>query len=171
MSDTKPCRWLKPMRFRVACAHQLFAWLGAKLPDAKCHGCPCHEPEQEESGVKDSLTAQPDHIRDTNKMVCKWWQDEHGNWCCSCRATLPQFTPWRSLSPAGHNCPYCRAIIGVEPRYDEQIHTCGPFCERPECVRAQRDEMRGKLYPETGNHFPDATKMVPDPEAPRRHLP
>lgn len=105
---------------------------------SRCHGCPCHEPQP--PVVKDSLTAQPDHSGDANKMVCKWWQDEHGNWCCSCRATLPQFTPWRSLSPAGHNCPYCRAIIGVEPRYDEQIHTCGPFCGRPACVQRRTED-------------------------------
>jgi hypothetical protein len=25
------------------------------------------------------------------------------------------------------------------------IHTCSYFCERPECIRAQRDELRQKL--------------------------
>ncbi len=86
----------------------------------------------------------PDHIRDATKMVpdsdnCRWWQDYHGNWCCSCRATMPQFTPWRGTSPTGHNCPYCRRIIWMEPRYDESIHSCGPHCERPACVARRTD--------------------------------
>lgn len=144
MSDTKPCRWEQVEKYKSApisfCTHPVVVHFNGGRRGSRCHGCPCHEPEQEESVVKDSLTAQPDHIRDATKMVCKWWQDEHGNWCCSCRATLPQFTPWRGTSPTGHNCPYCRAIIGVEPRYDEQIHTCGPFCERPACVQRRTED-------------------------------
>lgn len=141
MSDTKPCRWAEraEMGRDNICQHPLKDHLGIGLLYAQCHGCPCHEPEPDESGVKESLTAQPDHIGDTNKMLCKWWQDEYGNWCCSCRSALPQFTPWRGTSPTGHNCPYCRGIIGMDPPYSESIHSCGPHCERPACVQRRTE--------------------------------
>lgn len=80
MSD-KPCRWLLVMdahpawggRKFNACIHPLIVHMGEDKwyngRPAKCEGCPCHEPEPDESGVKESLTAQPDHIRDATKMV------------------------------------------------------------------------------------------------------
>jgi hypothetical protein len=27
----------------------------------------------------------------------------------------------------------------------EQVHTCSYYCDRPECLKAQRDELRGRL--------------------------
>ncbi len=71
MSDAKPCRHLAGDRSGYPeCRHPLLVHLlNGGEPYPMCHGCPCHEPEPDESGVKESLTAQPDHIGDTNKMV------------------------------------------------------------------------------------------------------
>lgn len=32
---------------------------------------------------------------------------------------------------------------------NEQLHTCSLYCERPECIKAQRDELREKLAVES----------------------
>ena len=29
---------------------------------------------------------------------------------------------------------------------DTDIHSCGYYCDRPACIKAQRDEMRDKLF-------------------------
>ena len=30
------------------------------------------------------------------------------------------------------------------------LHTCSYYCNRPECIKAQRDELRGKLFAMNG---------------------
>jgi len=38
------------------------------------------------------------------------------------------------------------SISGYKSRKDaEHIHSCSYYCERPECIKAQRDELRDKL--------------------------
>jgi len=40
----------------------------------------------------------------------------------------------------------------------EQVHTCSYYCDRPECLKAQRDELRDRLEgldAEKGGEFPD----------------
>lgn len=31
---------------------------------------------------------------------------------------------------------------------DTEIHSCGYYCDRPLCIKAQRDELRNKLFSE-----------------------
>ena len=31
-------------------------------------------------------------------------------------------------------------------KYDTDIHSCGYYCDRPACLKAQRDELRDKLF-------------------------
>lgn len=31
---------------------------------------------------------------------------------------------------------------------DYDIHSCGYYCDRPVCIKAQRNELRDKLFPE-----------------------
>lgn len=32
----------------------------------------------------------------------------------------------------------------------KDLHTCSYYCNRPECIKAQRDELRGKLFAMNG---------------------
>ena len=32
----------------------------------------------------------------------------------------------------------------------KDLHTCSYYCDRPECIKAQRDELRGKLFAMNG---------------------
>jgi hypothetical protein len=40
-----------------------------------------------------------------------------------------------------------RRLSSICPQWqiDMSVHTCSYYCDRPECIRAQRDELRQKL--------------------------
>lgn len=48
--------------------------------------------------------------------------------------------------PHNCDCPVCVASDALLQRLtDNTIHSCSYYCERPDCVKAQRDELRERL--------------------------
>lgn len=50
------------------------------------------------------------------------------------------------------------------------IHSCSYYCDRPECIKAQRDQLRGGLLERETNHEPVAWQWL-DTGTFRKHLP
>jgi hypothetical protein len=65
-------------------------------------------------------------------------------------------------------CVKCGTTTGTRTTDHETIHSCSYYCDRPECIKAQRDELRERLAQDFIKHEVDSASdwsewVCPDP--------
>lgn len=119
----RPCRWFNPSDYEwdesESCAHPLLAHFSGGGPThpirtGKCHGCPCHEPEQDHFREV-TQKVEPAQGADTEEC-CVWEQNPDGYWNSDKCGICWEFQEGGPAQNGCDFCPRCGHKIKIAPQ-------------------------------------------------------